>query len=411
MLTIGTMLSGGEGVGVGARAAGLRHLWGVEADARIAGVAQANGFNAIVARIQDVDPSTLQIPDVLHASPECQRASQARQADEGGRESLLDVEIGASVCHYLNVLRPRIFTLENVWGYRNFTAFEGICATLNSLGYFYHYANINAADYGVPQTRRRLILRAVRGGLLPELPAPEPRVGWYQAIEDLIPDLPESQFAPWQLARLPDSFGQNTLLSNHFGDPQGNVVNTCPGCEPAHTVSALNPFRAFILSNAATEWGDGLRVEVEPAHSITGESNGRTRAFIVDQVNSSTMTTRQDDAPVFTLSRYDAKHQAPRAFIVGGQFAQPANGDGATRPAQQADEAEPVFCVTAVNKGDWKAWLSQGRVVKMTPRCLARFQSFPDSYVLPDNNALACRVIGNAVAPLMYQKIIRQLVR
>jgi len=378
MTTIATLLSGGEGVGVGARDAGLRHIWGIEADDAIADVARANGFDLITAKIQDVDPTTLEVPDVLHASPECQRASQARQTDEGGRESPLDREIGASVCDYLLVMRPKIFTLENVWGYRNFTAFQGICATLNALGYFYHYANVNAADFGVPQTRRRLILRAVRGGLLPELPAPEPWVGWYEAIEDLIPGLPESKFAPWQLARLPD-----IMQPIMIGGGNTNMVDAengrhyTPPDSPSTTIAAdisLTRMRAFILSNAATQWGDGVRVEAEPVHAITSESNGRTRAF-----------------------------------IIGGQFAQPDHGDGATRTAQRVDEAEPIFFVTAVNKGDWRAWLSQGRVVKMTPRCLARFQSFPDSYILPDSNALACRVIGNAVPPLLYEKIIKGL--
>jgi site-specific DNA-cytosine methylase len=49
------------------------------------------------------------------------------------------------------------------------------------------------------------------------------------------------------------------------------------------------------------------------------------------------------------------------------------------------------------------------RVVKMTTRCLARFQSFPDSYVLP-RSGIAAKIIGNAVPPLLYQKIIEQLV-
>ena len=55
-----------------------------------------------------------------------------------------------------------------------------------------------------------------------------------------------------------------------------------------------------------------------------------------------------------------------------------------------------------------KAWLQHGRVVKMTPRALARFQSFPDEYILPESSALACKGIGNAVPPLMMEKIYRQ---
>jgi len=47
-------------------------------------------------------------------------------------------------------------------------------------------------------------------------------------------------------------------------------------------------------------------------------------------------------------------------------------------------------------------------VVKLTPRALARLQSFPDSYILPDKNTLACFGIGNAVPPLMVEKLYRQ---
>ena len=47
MQTIGTLFSGGEGVGVGAKAAGLQHLWGVEWDDDIASVARLNGFNTL----------------------------------------------------------------------------------------------------------------------------------------------------------------------------------------------------------------------------------------------------------------------------------------------------------------------------------------------------------------------------
>jgi site-specific DNA-cytosine methylase len=47
------------------------------------------------------------------------------------------------------------------------------------------------------------------------------------------------------------------------------------------------------------------------------------------------------------------------------------------------------------------------RVVQMTPRCLARFQAFPDWYELPESKSLACRIIGNAVPPLAMRTWIR----
>jgi len=46
----------------------------------------------------------------------------------------------------------------------------------------------------------------------------------------------------------------------------------------------------------------------------------------------------------------------------------------------------------------------------MSPRCLARFQSVPDDYVLPENDTLAVRVIGNMVPPLMMQRLLEPFV-
>ena len=62
------------------------------------------------------------------------------------------------------------------------------------------------------------------------------------------------------------------------------------------------------------------------------------------------------------------------------------------------------------NRMDWRAFVGDfgcGRVVRMTPRCLARFQSFPDEYELP-SQGLAGKVIGMAVPPLMCQRIVER---
>ena len=182
---------------------------------------------------------------------------------------------------------------------------------------------LNSADYFVPQTRRRFIFRAVQGLLRP-MPAPSRWMGWYEAIEDLIDTLPASEFAPWQLARLPAE--PQTFLAAGSGNT--NFNDATPGF--------------------------GMRESDEPSHVISADGGGRIpRAFI---------------------TRHRIDHY--RAFIVG---------------------ALP------------HAWLSQGRVVKMTPRALARFQSFPDWYQLPGNISLACKIIGNAVPPLMYKAIAESL--
>jgi len=389
MTTITTLLSGGEGVGLGARAAGLTHLEGFELEDAIASVARLNGFNVHTDNLFDIDPSTLTVPDVLHASPVCTNASVANQSAElnevGSKETLLDVAMGEKVAQFIDVMRPKCFTLENVMQYataigldgkKGFLAFRTICAALNRNGYFWDYDNLNSADYAVPQTRRRLILRAVRGSLLPMLPQPERWIGWYSAIADLIPTLPNSQFAPWQLARLPE-LTKSTLVSNAGNQPNG--------------YEERQPVQVGIL---------------EPVPSVTGQFEGRVRAFILDCQKAGNangergVTLPQGDAPVFTITAGKQGRQPVRAYLVSD-----FNSD-------LRSKGEPSFTLRAFDTGGAapRAWLSQGRVVKMTARALARFQSFPDSYEFSGNNRLDCKIIGNSVPPLLYQKIIAPLV-
>lgn len=376
MTTIATLMSGGEGAGVGARAAGLTHLWGIEIDDDIAAVARRNGFNVATADLFNVDPAALPRPDVLHASPECQNASVAKA---GAQETELDRRIAGKIVEFLEVMQPPVFTLENVYFYRKFKAFKMIVSCLRNLGHFIHYANLNAADFGVPQTRRRLILRAVQGRLLPMLPAPEPWKGWYQAIEDLLPDLPDSDLADWQKRLLCDDPKETALFSQGISrDREGNEYPLCFRTidEPAYTVTAnsnMNGVRACIVSGQydrpASEPGrrPQVREGSEPSFTVTASYKGDWRAIPVDSQNAGRdyVTTRMDREPAFTV----------------------------TNPAK----ARP------------RAVLSTGRIVRLDNRCLARFQAFPDWYELPDSKTVAARLVGNAVPPLMYQKIVEGL--
>ena len=371
MYTIGTLFSGGEGVGVGGRLAGLQHLWGIEIDDAVAQVARDNGFAVETADILEADPDDYETPTVLHASPPCPNFSVAKQ---GRRESRYDVALAMATARFIEELLPRFFTLENVWAYRKSASWRIVANILNYHGYWYDLAHVNAADFGVPQARKRMIVRAALGQMVPQLPQPEPWIGWYQAIEDLIPTLPESQFAPWQLARL--ELGDTTLVdSAGYPDKGGaRVPGTRHADEPANTVLANHAgrgMRAFLMQ-AQGAAGKGYRLSDEPMQSVTAaHGTAKYRAFLVGGANTSSVQA----APGVGVSQMD----------------------------------EPTRTVCCSNSVQWRAWLSRGRVVQMTPRALARFQAFPDSYILPNNKTLACRIVGEAVPPLLYEKLIKQL--
>lgn len=364
-MTYADLFSGFGGATCGAMAAGLTPLWGIEYDAKIAAVANENlGRHVHLANVLDVDPHTLPRVDVLHASPPCPNFSQAKT---NGEETELDKSLARKVVRFIDVLRPRIFTLENVYQYRNSQSWAIIQNNLFDMGYWVSIEHVNAADYGVPQTRQRMIVRAVQGGWIPYLPAAQKWVGWYEAIEDLIPTLPESQFAPWQLKRLPDALKTCMVAQGGF---DGNIA-IAKAEQPALTITAntnQTNVRAFIMSGANTQFGSGLRRESEPAFTITVQCDGRARAWLVDCANSNhdVITARNGNEPSLTIH------------------------------------------ASLMEKNPLKA-LAAGKIVSMTPNALARFQSFPDWYKLPDSKTLAARGIGNAVAPLLYQRIIEGL--
>ena len=276
-MKFGSLFSGFGGADIGAMAAGLSPVWGVEYIPEIAGVANANlGDHVLVADILDLDPATFAPVDVLHASPPCPNFSVAKA---GGEETPHDLAMARKVAEFVTTLRPQVFTLENVWGYRNSQSWAVIRDALYGAGYWLNVEHVNAADFGVPQSRKRMIVRAVLGGWVPYLPAPVPWIGWYAAIEDLIPDLPESTLAPWQLARLPEDLRASVLFSSNgnydsFGDHHADED------DPALSVTAqtlgrrINPTlytRAELTRRLAQDQAFITRVLQQPRIWLLGD--------------------------------------------------------------------------------------------------------------------------------------------
>ena len=293
MPTLRTLFSGGELFGVGAQQAGYTHADGYELEPKIAAVAQLNGFDVRVADVCAVDYAALPTVNHLHASPSCKNASNANQkgVDENGdplpRETEQDLACADAVCRAIAAHQGETFTLENVYGYRTFQSFDRIREALRAADFSYEYWHLTAADYGVPQTRKRLILIARRELCRIQRPNPThrdggdmfhpPWIGWYAAIEDILHTLPPTQPSPWQLARLPKEIRDSMLLSGAMSNGTSVVMRDSEA--PAVTVVAADelklPMRAFLVQskNVSQEWGDGTRDEERmsrPVPQVTG---------------------------------------------------------------------------------------------------------------------------------------------
>ncbi|MHB8600058.1 MAG: DNA cytosine methyltransferase [Ktedonobacteraceae bacterium] len=156
----------------------------------------------ICADIRHLEPAELKIEsvDVIVGGPPCQSFSAAgRRA--GGVTGISDVRgsLFEHYCRFVTHFKPQAFIFENVRGILQGNKgrdWQEILSQFESLGYSLFYKVLDAADYGVPQHRERLILVGVnKGTFLFPRPTHGPDslnnasyVTAYEAIRDLQPE-------------------------------------------------------------------------------------------------------------------------------------------------------------------------------------------------------------------------------
>jgi DNA (cytosine-5)-methyltransferase 1 len=158
MLTVGSLCSGYEGLGLGLRLAG----WPVE----LAWVADNDpGAARLLAHrypdvpnlqdVRDAQFSAVQPVDILTAGYPCQPLSLA-----GRRAGTADERwIWTDVLRAVRMVRPRLVLLENVAGHLSL-GFGRVVADLASIGYVGSWACVRASDVGAPHRRNRVFLLA-----------------------------------------------------------------------------------------------------------------------------------------------------------------------------------------------------------------------------------------------------------
>jgi site-specific DNA-cytosine methylase len=319
--TIASLFTGGGLFEVGAIAAGFRPLWGIEFDpdnpdfsSQIADAYESNLVAHLIRKtVQEVAQGGfkhLERPTSLHVSQPCKSFSSANSLSEGET----DLSAARAVQQAIQELQPAIVTIENVTSYRDSQSWQLIRQTLTNLGYGIFEAVVNAADYGVPQKRQRFLAHALLGQEPPEFPEKmASSLGWWEAIADLIPTLPESQLADWQAEAI-----QNSKFKIQKG-------------------------KAYLIERT------GARKERD-------------------------LLVRAASEPSWTI----------KANIA-------TDHKGANRH-------DPL-----------NALLPDGKVVSLDARAIARLQSVPDWYELPEAIGVAVTLIGNGVPCLLAQKLMEAL--
>ena len=193
-----SLFAGAGGLDLGAAQAGFTIASAVEINADASDTLEKNFHSESTSVIRD-DITTVSTDEILErggfregdrpalliGGPPCTPFSKSGFWLEWKRAGL---DPAASLLQeYTRVLRearPRAFLLENVYAltYNNKQsrpAFERLLREIDEAGYDCNWQVLNAADYGVPQARPRLIIVGVeKGNTVPELPAPTHTGKW-----------------------------------------------------------------------------------------------------------------------------------------------------------------------------------------------------------------------------------------
>lgn len=176
-LTAIDLFSGCGGMTLGLRQAGFRVIAAVDSDGLSMQTYRVNhrGVKTWQSDIRKLPALRLQNAlgigrgdlDLLAGCPPCQGFSSMRTMNGGKRiRDPQQKDLVFEFLRFVRQLKPKVVMMENVPSLAKDGRIRILVRQLRMLGYKCHVAVLNAADYGVPQRRRRFILL---GGLNQEI--------------------------------------------------------------------------------------------------------------------------------------------------------------------------------------------------------------------------------------------------
>lgn len=415
----------GGGIGLGFRSAGFGLVFANDISPRAAETYGRNlGHLPIVRDIREVgetDIAEIGAVDVVTGGFPCVTFSMA-----GRRLGLVDDLNGKlylELCRMIRLIRPRYFVAENVEGILSANggaAVKMVLAAFLRLGYRTSYELVNMAEYGVPQTRKRVIFLGVRldqwrgSFVFPKkthrLHGDKVAAGWLplaRTLRDAIGDLPppgERLVGMMHLDSAQKFSRGKGVGAGGFNNSRPRSVNETPHsqttqggalivdqCPANHIVNDAPVSNAYAMSKRIAGGGRRSPTAVSEAanvqpfisqHEVNGTSPYKFKqASVVDDNRrpSPTMSTPIQNAPFVAAAR-------------NPDFSNPL----------RASSSPPV---TMTSSGTAEAALSNGSLRRMTVRECARVQSFPDWYDFAGSMADGYMQVGNAVPPLYAKRL------
>lgn len=366
-LTAIDLFSGAGGLTQGFKAAGFEVAYAIDRDLDSCDSYRANHPATKVehASLTDHGPGELARlvgdVDVIVGGPSCQGFStHGRRDPDDERNKLWEHMHGV-----VKAIKPRAFLLENVPGlmhFRDGKVSGELIAGFEDLGYSVHAQTLLAADFGVPQLRRRVIVVGVASGMKFEFPTRTHLGGWRR-----------DTLAKWEEER------QRLGLLRHI--TCGEAIADLPAlCDPR-----VDPGK--YTSEAVSDYARAMR--------------GRTRRLRDHEAGTLSEAYRDlmahvppggtwRDIPAHLLpDRYRGMRRTDSTNLLG-----------------RLNPDRPAYTITTqFNNVTAGCFGHPFENRTLSVREGARLQSFPDSYEFFGSLSSRCRQIGNAVPPRLAQHL------
>lgn len=369
-----SLFSGAGGCSLGFESAGLKPTFAADNDVQAA-ASYSENLHTECAVLDLSDPKSVdavvartggRAPFFIVGGPPCQGFSTA-----GPRRS--DDPRNRLIFNYLEIVErtsPRWFLFENVEGILTSNGGKDIVALVEAfarLGYVVRLEKLNFAAYGVPQTRKRVIIVGNRVGIAFKLPdgthaynsgksklhSSKPSApSLCDAISDLPAPTAAEAFIPYSTNASLNNFamkvrGSSDGVWHHYAKTSKEVRAIAPLLKPGQTMKDLPPE----LQHQSYRRRANRRVmDGTPTEKRGGAPAGYKR--LVGNLNSLTITS------------------------------------AATREFLHPTENRPL-----------------------TLRECARIQTFPDAYRFRGNAASIAKQIGNAIPPQAAERLALELIR
>lgn len=399
------LFAGAGGARLGVEMAGFDTIVAVDHNEQALQTQVENfGGQVVVHDLSDVDASVLPDAavgiDYLHGSPPCKGFSSAGDRDPDDERN----ELVWSFVDWVDELQPRVVTMENVAGMATMREswMRDLTAAFAEAGYRMRSMTLNAANFGVPQTRERMFCVAVHEdedgpGFGNWFPAPTHTkqggngTGTWVSVREAIGDLVTVQThknggagspaAPRQAASPSHTV---TGANNHLVQADGGMMLTGQineqhqkmgrrplqsGEDPSNTIRGGTP--PLVFNHVEQDHADDTResfAEIEPGTTTGGISQRRLAA----------------DEPSVTITA-DEGAAVPPIHYGGPKNHQPSE-------PESHDEHD-----------HWDG------ARRLTVRECARLQSFPDWFVFTGTKTGQYAQVGNAVPPRLQYHIARHL--